>query len=77
VQYLDLHTKMLARFSSHMFTYPPSANGAGMMTPPKFAFPPHNGIGQLTSLAAKYGKCPRPHGISLCSREKAPYDLLS
>nr|CAB3222871.1 DRIL1/2 protein dead ringer homolog [Phallusia mammillata] len=43
-------------YSSHMFSYPPSSNGANMLTPPKFPFPPHNGLGQLTSLAAKYGQ---------------------
>ncbi|XP_076817526.1 protein dead ringer homolog isoform X1 [Clavelina lepadiformis] len=43
-------------YSSHMFSYSPSANGS-LLAPQKFPFHPHNGLGQLTSLSVgKYGQ---------------------
>uniref|UniRef100_H2ZB60 ARID domain-containing protein n=1 Tax=Ciona savignyi TaxID=51511 RepID=H2ZB60_CIOSA len=43
-------------YSSHMFSYSPNANGS-MLTPPKFPFQHHNGLAQLTQMAAaKYGQ---------------------
>nr|NP_001071682.1 protein dead ringer homolog [Ciona intestinalis]Q4H3P5.1 RecName: Full=Protein dead ringer homolog [Ciona intestinalis]BAE06382.1 dead ringer homolog [Ciona intestinalis] len=43
-------------YSSHMFSYSPNTS-ANMLTPPKFPFAHHNGLAQLSQMAAaKYGQ---------------------